>query len=162
LERLERGTSRELERIGRNLVAKLRFDPCARFGNGRRGNRQLETTATYRRQQSRGLRRHEHEKTLRRRFLQRLQQTVRRFRSHLVRGLDDRDLVPLPIARLAQSFAQRAHLVDGNLLLAFLGRSEEHTSELQSRENLVCRLLLEKKKYRITLDWPSNTTARTL
>src|SRR5690606_40737291 len=27
-------------------------------------------------------------------------------------------------------------------------RSEEHTSELQSRENLVCRLLLEKKKGR--------------
>src|SRR5690606_41084718 len=27
-------------------------------------------------------------------------------------------------------------------------RSEEHTSELQSRENLVCRLLLEKKKER--------------
>src|SRR5690606_40993763 len=31
-----------------------------------------------------------------------------------------------------------------------LKRSEEHTSELQSRENLVCRLLLEKKnKYNI-------------
>src|SRR5690606_40514915 len=29
---------------------------------------------------------------------------------------------------------------------AGLVRSEEHTSELQSRENLVCRLLLEKKK----------------
>src|SRR5690606_41983082 len=29
-------------------------------------------------------------------------------------------------------------------------RSEEHTSELQSRENLVCRLLLEKKKQRQT------------
>src|SRR5690606_40669751 len=29
-------------------------------------------------------------------------------------------------------------------------RSEEHTSELQSRENLVCRLLLEKKKKNIT------------
>src|SRR5690606_39925552 len=28
-------------------------------------------------------------------------------------------------------------------------RSEEHTSELQSRENLVCRLLLEKKKKHI-------------
>src|SRR5690606_42123532 len=28
-------------------------------------------------------------------------------------------------------------------------RSEEHTSELQSRENLVCRLLLEKKKKRL-------------
>src|SRR2546430_4501610 len=30
-----------------------------------------------------------------------------------------------------------------------LGRSEEHTSELQSQSNLVCRLLLEKKKLRI-------------
>src|SRR5690606_39445948 len=29
-------------------------------------------------------------------------------------------------------------------------RSEEHTSELQSRENLVCRLLLEKKKTNIS------------
>src|SRR5205085_7185472 len=29
---------------------------------------------------------------------------------------------------------------------AFWGRSEEHTSELQSQSNLVCRLLLEKKK----------------
>src|SRR2546426_5393610 len=29
------------------------------------------------------------------------------------------------------------------------GRSEEHTSELQSPCNLVCRLLLEKKKHRI-------------
>src|SRR5437660_1297753 len=28
-------------------------------------------------------------------------------------------------------------------------RSEEHTSELQSRGHLVCRLLLEKKKYRL-------------
>src|SRR5579883_3647526 len=31
------------------------------------------------------------------------------------------------------------------------GRSEEHTSELQSRENLVCRLLLEKKKKKIIM-----------
>src|SRR3712207_6964910 len=30
-----------------------------------------------------------------------------------------------------------------------LGRSEEHTSELQSRQYLVCRLLLEKKKKKI-------------
>src|SRR5690554_8053950 len=30
--------------------------------------------------------------------------------------------------------------------VADLGRSEEHTSELQSRPHLVCRLLLEKKK----------------
>src|SRR2546430_5615220 len=32
----------------------------------------------------------------------------------------------------------------------FVGRSEEHTSELQSQSNLVCRLLLEKKKSRLT------------
>src|SRR2546430_10532239 len=30
-------------------------------------------------------------------------------------------------------------------------RSEEHTSELQSQSNLVCRLLLEKKKYIVPL-----------
>src|SRR2546430_7255207 len=32
------------------------------------------------------------------------------------------------------------------LYFAILSRSEEHTSELQSQSNLVCRLLLEKKK----------------
>src|SRR5690606_39788820 len=32
------------------------------------------------------------------------------------------------------------------VLASIRTRSEEHTSELQSRENLVCRLLLEKKK----------------
>src|SRR5690606_42134683 len=37
-----------------------------------------------------------------------------------------------------------AYLFDNNEEL--INRSEEHTSELQSRENLVCRLLLEKKK----------------
>src|SRR5690606_41388864 len=37
-------------------------------------------------------------------------------------------------------------------------RSEEHTSELQSRENLVCRLLLEKKKER-TLQASTTTVA---
>src|SRR5690606_40968230 len=38
----------------------------------------------------------------------------------------------------------RAHVP----FLEYWHRSEEHTSELQSRENLVCRLLLEKKKTR--------------
>src|SRR2546430_4234030 len=33
---------------------------------------------------------------------------------------------------------------------ALAGRSEEHTSELQSQSNLVCRLLLEKKKTQVT------------
>src|SRR5690349_22987752 len=39
------------------------------------------------------------------------------------------------------------HKSTGMLILALLAlRSEEHTSELQSRRDLVCRLLLEKKK----------------
>src|SRR5947207_11209004 len=36
-------------------------------------------------------------------------------------------------------------LADGRGLLVPVGRSEEHTSELQSHSDLVCRLLLEKK-----------------
>src|SRR5690606_41374563 len=47
---------------------------------------------------------------------------------HLQAYVDDRLIVPEDNAKV------RAY------------RSEEHTSELQSRENLVCRLLLEKKK----------------
>src|SRR5690606_40967092 len=35
---------------------------------------------------------------------------------------------------------------DSTGAISSTNRSEEHTSELQSRENLVCRLLLEKKK----------------
>src|SRR3712207_7563619 len=41
-----------------------------------------------------------------------------------------------------------ALLVPAGALADRLGRSEEHTSELQSRQYLVCRLLLEKKKTR--------------
>src|SRR5690606_41795800 len=37
-------------------------------------------------------------------------------------------------------------LILGFVRAGSISRSEEHTSELQSRENLVCRLLLEKKK----------------
>src|SRR5688572_32203443 len=37
-------------------------------------------------------------------------------------------------------------LKEGGRVLIELARSEEHTSELQSQSNLVCRLLLEKKK----------------
>src|SRR5690606_40006200 len=38
-------------------------------------------------------------------------------------------------------------------------RSEEHTSELQSREKLVCRLLLEKKKEYETYIWQVDSHA---
>src|SRR2546422_7874976 len=44
----------------------------------------------------------------------------------------------------SQRFAETAEDTTG-----VIGRSEEHTSELQSRLHLVCRLLLEKKKNRI-------------
>src|SRR5207302_4637708 len=45
------------------------------------------------------------------------------------------------ICRNERIVSNVATIVSDDLL-----RSEEHTSELQSRENLVCRLLLEKKK----------------
>src|SRR5688572_31119878 len=41
----------------------------------------------------------------------------------------------------------RAHAEHGAGRRRLPVRSEEHTSELQSQSNLVCRLLLEKKKY---------------
>src|SRR3989442_9354481 len=50
-----------------------------------------------------------------------------------------------------------SELLDRTLdALADRNRSEEHTSELQSRPHLVCRLLLEKKK--ITIKCESSTT----
>src|SRR3989442_8994426 len=47
------------------------------------------------------------------------------------------------------SFARLDSIAYG-ILLALI-RSEEHTSELQSRPHLVCRLLLEKKKNELTV-----------
>src|SRR2546430_5337198 len=38
-------------------------------------------------------------------------------------------------------------------------RSEEHTSELQSQSNIVCRLLLEKKKKKVTVEPPGSRSA---
>src|SRR3712207_7660099 len=45
------------------------------------------------------------------------------------------------------SQASEIYSADGKLIGKYF-RSEEHTSELQSRQYLVCRLLLEKKKHR--------------
>src|SRR5690606_40105514 len=46
----------------------------------------------------------------------------------------------------ASAFAPNPRYFDpANIVELAIDRSEEHTSELQSRENLVCRLLLEKK-----------------
>src|SRR6266478_8073954 len=56
-----------------------------------------------------------------------------------------------PQAHLSGIFGIRPRLADESVYSFFmrqrpLDRSEEHTSELQSQSNLVCRLLLEKKK----------------
>src|SRR5690606_40217830 len=56
-----------------------------------------------------------------------------------------------------QSFGNSAEstaLYGGNSTVERIDRSEEHTSELQSREKLVCRLLLEKKKQLRLADRP--------
>src|SRR5688572_31005564 len=64
-----------------------------------------------------------------------------------------RDRVPFVIGGGHHRHAaqQRRDVVDGDGRLSRANaavRSEEHTSELQSQSNLVCRLLLEKKKKR--------------
>src|SRR5690606_40782948 len=58
-----------------------------------------------------------------------------------------KQLLPRQLHAAAHEPGQAA-VLQGDVVLhaALAPRSEEHTSELQSRENLVCRLLLEKKK----------------
>src|SRR2546430_4190137 len=63
--------------------------------------------------------------------------------SYVVSG-DDR------LARQAIDAIDSSRIPDG-----ITARSEEHTSELQSQSNLVCRLLLEKKKRTCDADPPS-------
>src|SRR5438105_10700004 len=47
---------------------------------------------------------------------------------------------------LSQAFVEATFVLGAHFAGTFPSRSEEHTSELQSRVDLVCRLLLEKKK----------------
>src|SRR3712207_9438693 len=61
----------------------------------------------------------------------------------------DHQLVPLlrdARADLEQRVERRARVAGVEVVADRDRRSEEHTSELQSRQYLVCRLLLEKKK----------------
>src|SRR5256885_8701087 len=53
---------------------------------------------------------------------------------------------PLSLQSLVSQFLSFNSLTSKKRTTAYLLRSEEHTSELQSPCNLVCRLLLEKKK----------------
>src|SRR2546429_3670685 len=76
------------------------------------------------------------------RLLARGTQTHRAWRSldHLaIRGLGTNGSSPGTLRERYETFTARCN-----------ERSEEHTSELQSRLHLVCRLLLEKKKYKLS------------
>src|SRR2546430_11566609 len=82
------------------------------------------------------------------------------FRSDRLPGLDDRrqqidadrelrrnDVAVLVVARVRTQLRHaRLGIPDRGLSTFPPARSEEHTSELQSQSNLVCRLLLEKTK----------------
>src|SRR5438874_6525738 len=74
-------------------------------------------------------------------------------------GLSDTEAVATVrewgVRKLEQQLTLRTHAgiekpVLADFFPAYDERSEEHTSELQSRRDLVCRLLLEKKKKQIT------------
>src|SRR5690606_40129998 len=73
----------------------------------------------------------------------------------LFRSAGPRRLILEPIAANVVALLLRLESPDRRRVVAYIGeralrpRSEEHTSELQSRENLVCRLLLEKKMRRV-------------
>src|SRR5436309_8790538 len=81
----------------------------------------------------------------------RLHPLTRITNKHLL-PIHDRPMVNYAIEALVNAGITELMLVTGGthagefFRLLGNGRSEEHTSELQSRENLVCRLLLEKKK----------------
>src|SRR2546430_9938072 len=56
-----------------------------------------------------------------------------------------------PRPRRDTSTAQQNPFIPAKARIQGQRRSEEHTSELQSQSNLVCRLLLEKKKHKPTI-----------
>src|SRR5260221_10860009 len=66
--------------------------------------------------------------------------TLFRSRSQIVLSSED------DVSTGAMSLGSMTSLLCGRETRAFGTRSEEHTSELQSHSDLVCRLLLEKKK----------------
>src|SRR5260370_5362838 len=81
-------------------------------------------------------------------------QTALDVANHLVTGWVRMTLKPHPIMMIATAkFTRLSQRAESLILIATVPlpyfdwrRSEEHTSELQSHLNLVCRLLLEKKK----------------
>src|SRR5437870_10838973 len=73
----------------------------------------------------------------------------------LFRSPDDLGSVPVCPASIPQKLADKLGRVAEAAWRVM--RSEEHTSELQSRGHLVCRLLLEKKKKKIKIKTKKQT-----
>src|SRR5436309_11800207 len=68
-------------------------------------------------------------------------------------GREQPDHGPMVRVRIVGPAGSRYASARPTMRTRTMGRSEEHTSELQSRENLVCRLLLEKKKSNTPILW---------
>src|SRR2546427_1748714 len=71
------------------------------------------------------------------------------FRSHMLEQVAKHSGIDLVIRAKGDLHIDEHHTIEDTAIAlgeVFLKRSEEHTSELQSQSNLVCRLLLEKKK----------------
>src|SRR5439155_2734141 len=86
------------------------------------------------------------------------------FRSFVRRTLADVPNMLIAAGTLYMGATTRRHVAVFVVLTlpiaasALKERSEEHTSELQSRGHLVCRLLLEKKKKKITKRTPASNS----
>src|SRR3712207_7188803 len=83
------------------------------------------------------------------------------FRSPRLRHQRRRQRLHLPERRQRHALTPAAALEPEGARCAAgsgAGRSEEHTSELQSRQYLVCRLLLEKKNSSLTVHYLVPTT----
>src|SRR5256884_1802677 len=80
--------------------------------------------------------------------------------------IDRHDAIPPPLVgledRAVPVLPEHAGVVVEHVQAAEPARSEEHTSELQSRLHLVCRLLLEKKKPTATVRYVSTSIAHIL
>src|SRR3712207_7602037 len=78
--------------------------------------------------------------------------TLFRSRSGIVGQRGFEELPHVPPGREADAEHVRIRRLEDDLVEP--ARSEEHTSELQSRQYLVCRLLLEKKIHTVTFSLP--------
>src|SRR2546430_10028632 len=80
------------------------------------------------------------------------------FRS--IPGSGEIKIAPVSVCHHVSTTGQRSPPITVQYQTHASGRSEEHTSELQSQSNLVCRLLLEKKKKHTHYECDNNQHSR--